>query len=212
MKSSPYTSNALNLSDGPELGDNELGVHIIHVPLEFILEQRRLSMAGGPVGTVSLSEVARYIGQAEPTDIVVFDRQPLHFVGRPGHAKELRCHPQVHKDFRDSVLLVERAQNQSVVWWSETPLTDVTIAPSGKGHSRPVLPGGQNRRTAESVRQCASGLHRAVPWTGPVCGSLNSAGRKGGWPHVQDRLHHLRRSDRSRHVLRRALVVGRVAH
>ena len=134
MKSSPYTSNALNLSDGPELGDNELGVHIIHVPLEFILEQRRLSMASGPVGTVSLSEVARYIGQAEPTDIVVFDRQPLHFVGRPGHAKELRCHPQVHKDFRDSVLLVERAQNQSVVWWSETPLTDVTIAPSGKGH------------------------------------------------------------------------------
>jgi hypothetical protein len=140
MKSSPYTSNALNLSDGPELGDNELGVHIIHVPLEFILEQRRLSMAAGPVGTVSLSEVARYIGQAEPTDIIVFDRQPLHFVGRPGHAKELRCHPQVHKDFRDSVLLVERAQNQSVVWWSETPLTNVTIAPSGKGHSDRFYP------------------------------------------------------------------------
>jgi hypothetical protein len=119
MQSSDSTY-ALDLAEGPALRETELGVHIIYVSGSY---------AEGH-GPAALAQIASHIGTREPTDIVVHDGQPWHCAGLPGHRKELRAHPKVHDDYRDTVLVVTGDKNESVVWWSETPFSEVTIAPS----------------------------------------------------------------------------------
>jgi hypothetical protein len=132
MPSSQSTSFALDLADGPTLDDAELGVHIIYAPE---------SCGGGQTGAAALSQVASQIGKPDPTDIVVYDRQPWHSAGLPGHKKQLWAHPKVHEDFRETVLVISRSKLHKVVWWSETPISDFTIAPSGQpGHAHEFYP------------------------------------------------------------------------
>ena len=133
METSQSTSYALDLADGPILDDTELGVHIINVP-EWCGQ--------GKTGPAEMSQVATYIGRPEPTDIVVYKRKPWHSAGLPGHKKQPLAHPKVHDDYRETVLVISRNKEHKVVWWSETPFSDVTIAPSGKkeGHSNRFYP------------------------------------------------------------------------
>jgi hypothetical protein len=128
MQGSQSTSVELDLADGPALDDAELGVHIIYVPE---------SCGGGLTGAAALSQVASYLGKPDPTDIVVYDGKPHHCAGQPGHKKLPREHPKVHDEFRETVLVISRTKLHKVVWWSETPFTEFTIAPSGRhpGHA-----------------------------------------------------------------------------
>ena len=115
MQSSQGTSYALDPSDGPPLADTELGVHLIYVPK---------SCAQG------LGQVMSCVGNPDPTDVVVYEGRPLHCTGLPGHKKGPLPHPKVHVDYPQTVLVVTGANDQSVVWWSETPFTEVTVGPS----------------------------------------------------------------------------------
>ena len=114
MQSSQSTAT-LDLADGPTLADNELGVHLIYVPK---------SCAHG------LGQVMSCVGQPEPTDVVVYDGKPFHCAALPGHRKGPQAHPRVHEDYPQTVLVVTGAKDQSAVWWSETPFSNVTIGPS----------------------------------------------------------------------------------
>jgi hypothetical protein len=118
MESSPSTSDALNLSDGPDLLDNELGVHIIYVPD---------SRGGGHTGAAAMSQIASQIGKPDPTDIVVFGGQPWHSAGLPGHKKEPKQHPKVHDDFPETILKISIKDRQKAVWWSEEEFTITSI-------------------------------------------------------------------------------------
>jgi len=131
MESSPITSDALNLSDGPDLLDNELGVHIIYVPD---------SRGGGQTGAAALSQIASQIGKPDPTDIVVYKGQPFHSAGLPGHKKEPKGHPQVHVDFPGTILVISIDPPQSAVWWSEAPFTITSIRRPAPGHQNRWYP------------------------------------------------------------------------
>lgn len=131
MESSPISSDALNLSDGPDLLGNELGVHIIYVPD---------SRGGGQTGAAALSQIANLIGKPDPTDIVVYKGQPLHSAGLPGHKKEPREHPKVHDDFPETILKISIRDGQKAVWWSEEKFTITSIKPSKHAHEHPCHP------------------------------------------------------------------------
>jgi hypothetical protein len=104
-------------------------VHIIHVPVEQIEGELHVTGLGrGPVTAATLLQVAKHIGQPEPTDIVVFAKQPWHFAGHPGQPKALRSHPQVHHDFPETVLVL--GKNDQAVWWSEKPFQVTKVVPS----------------------------------------------------------------------------------
>jgi hypothetical protein len=121
METSQSNPHALDLADGPPLGDTELGVHIIHVP-----------EARGYSGQAGLSEITSQIGKPDPTDIVVYEGKPWHCAGRAGHRKEPRAHPKVHEDYPETVLVI--AKGESVVWWSETDFRITKIEPSVHEH------------------------------------------------------------------------------
>ena len=172
MKSSPYTSNALNLSDGPELGDNELGVHIIQVPLDFILEERYGQMR--PLVDASI-EQGRWTGR----DGLTFGGRLVRGPGGANRHHRVRpaaialCRPSRPREGASVPSAGSQGLPRLGASRREGPeperrlverdtvdrCHDCTI---GQGAFPPVLPGGKNRSTAESVRQCASGLHRAV--------------------------------------------------
>ena len=128
-------------ASGPKRDDRRKHVHIIHVPVEVVLTDMRANTLGnGPVGPATLTHVAKHIGAPEPTDIVVFNKQPWHFAG-PGSLKELRGHPQVHRDYPETILVVK--PNEEAVWWSETRFQITTIRPSGDpAHAHPRFPEG----------------------------------------------------------------------
>jgi hypothetical protein len=104
-----------SLSTGPKLSNVEKGVHIL-----------RLSITGGESGAASpdsaVEDVARKIGPPKPTDIIVFDRQPLHFAGGALHA-----HPQVHVDHPETILELSISRRERAVWWSELNFTITDI-------------------------------------------------------------------------------------
>ena len=118
---------ALELSTGPELATNDLGVHIIYVP---DIGNRT------PATFEELELVASMIG-LEPkfTDIVVFEGQPWHYAF--GH---LRKHPEVHHEFPQTRLTLFRKVNHKAVWWSETRFDIVGI-----GRHEPVRAGAALR-------------------------------------------------------------------
>jgi hypothetical protein len=124
----------------PNLKDHEVGVQIIFVAVDQILNEMQLNTLGnGPIGTATLAQVAKHIGQPAPTDVVVFAKQPWHFAGRPGQSKELRRHPQVHQDFPETILVIR--PKQEAVWWSEKEFQITTIKPSGDpAHPHPGFP------------------------------------------------------------------------
>jgi hypothetical protein len=129
---------------GPTPKEGEKTVHIIHVPVEQIENELHAHGLGhGPVEPATLAQVARHIGQPAPTDIIVFAKQPWHFAGRSGHPKELKSHPQVHRDFPETVLVLEK--NEQAVWWSEKQFTVTHVAPSADpSHAHARFPEAAN--------------------------------------------------------------------
>src|SRR5215471_16412386 len=120
MRKSASASTAREVA-GPTLRATELAVHIRFVPK---------SKAKGLAAAAALLRRGPRQPEPEPTDICVYNGKPWHYAGLPGHTKELQAHPKVHKEYRNTVLVVIRKKRQSVVWWSETAFSDVTIAPS----------------------------------------------------------------------------------
>jgi len=114
-------------SGGPTLRATELAVHI---------RFEGKSKSKGSAGTAARARVAHSLASAvngpepEPTDVIVYDGKPWHYAGLPGQSKQLRPHPRVHKEYRNTVLVVVGEKKESVVWWSETAFSNVTIAPS----------------------------------------------------------------------------------
>ena len=127
---------------GPKLKAHEKGVHIIHVALPPVLAGLKLrALPRGKIGKATLLQVEKHIGHPKPTDVVVFAGEPWHFAGKTKGTKHLRSHPQVHMQFPETVLKLSRKKQQTVVWWSETPFTAITINPSGTpSHPNPAYP------------------------------------------------------------------------
>jgi hypothetical protein len=122
-------SGSRSKTAGPPPKQGEKAVHIIHVPVEQIESELHVTgLARGPVTPATLSQVAKHIGQPEPTDIIVFAKQPWHFAGPNGQPKALRSHPQVHHDFPETVLVL--GKNDQAVWWSEEPFQVTKVVPS----------------------------------------------------------------------------------
>lgn len=118
----PDTSN---LSVGPALGPGEKGVHIIYVPVDVIVREMNLDgLGGGPVGAVTLAQVAKHIGKPAMTDVIVFAGKPWHFAGGA-----LREHPKVHEDYPETVLKLFRKRKEKAVWWSEHAFEIFKIVP-----------------------------------------------------------------------------------
>lgn len=116
-------------STTPVPKEGEKTVHIIFVQEEVILnELHQTSLGNGPIPAATLSQVAKHIGQPAPTDIIVFAKRPWHFAGRAGHSKELRAHPQVHRDFPETVLVL--GKNEQAVYWSERNFQVTDVQPS----------------------------------------------------------------------------------
>jgi hypothetical protein len=138
----------ITLSVGPKLVNGEKGVHIIYVSAEMLAGE-----AGGGQGTtVALQQVAKLVGNPAVTDVVVFAGEPWHVVNH-----ELKAHPQVHKDYPETVLRIHRLRDETVVWWSEKPFTITAITPEPpKKRGKPEYP-------------------FAVPATRPEDGSDNKA-------------------------------------
>jgi hypothetical protein len=122
---------------GPAPKEGEKSVHIIFVPEQEVLnELHQTSLGNGPMPAATLAQVVKHIGHPAPTDIVVFAKRPWHFAGRPGQPKELHAHPQVHRDFPETVLVL--GKNEQAVWWSEKAFTVTGVVPSGdQSHSHP---------------------------------------------------------------------------
>src|SRR5437868_9325179 len=120
---------------------NEKHVRIIFVSVETVLHDMHASSLGsGPVTAATLAHVAKHIGRAEPTDVVVFNKQPWHFAGH-GNDKQLRAHPQVHHDFPETILVLK--PNEEAVWSSDRAFTITLVKPSGDpSHPHPGFPEG----------------------------------------------------------------------
>jgi len=132
MENPSKAVNAHNVEDGPDLSDEELGVHIIYVADEDcgLGPTQPAGLAGAPIGTATLSQVSALVQQAWPTDIVVFGGEPWHMASPPGHKKLVRQHPQVHRDFPETVLIISIKKQQRAVWWSEKDFTITSVRPS----------------------------------------------------------------------------------
>ena len=114
------TTTVANLSRGPVLV--ERAVHIIFVPdgvagvsetSDTLPTEEQLAEAGK----------FEHIGSPAPTDVVVFAKRPWHYVDG-----KLRKHPEVHHDFPNTVLEVDVARGEKVLWWSERGFTITNIA------------------------------------------------------------------------------------
>jgi hypothetical protein len=70
-----------------------------------------------------LHQVATRIGKTPAmTDVVVFGGRPFHFAGG-----KLRDHPQVHRDFPGTILVLYKSRRNTAVWWSEEQFTITRI-------------------------------------------------------------------------------------
>jgi hypothetical protein len=144
------TEPGSNLSNGPELKDDEMGVHIIYVPVSIILAEMHLTaLDQGTANTVTLAQVAKHVGAALPTDIVVFACEPWHFAGHPGHPRRLQAHPDAHHTFPETVLELSIKGREKAVWWSETPFSITGVTPSGPGHANFHYPEAGSPATRE---------------------------------------------------------------
>ena len=95
-------------TNGPKSVKN--GVHIIFVEAEP-------STCHNPDESTSdagLDEAAKLVTWAQPTDVVVFDRKPWHYVDN-----KLRAHPKVHDDYPETILELSISRGDRAVWFSE---------------------------------------------------------------------------------------------
>ncbi len=113
-------------SVGPKRQANDSPVHII----KLNEDPPQAHPHGAP--TQGLGEAERRVGKPHPTDIIVFDHQPWHYVN--GH---LKAHPQVHIDFPETILKVSYSKREQAVWWSEQPFTITAVHPSSH-HAPPA--------------------------------------------------------------------------
>src|SRR6185295_13176975 len=100
----------VDMSRGPVLEPGvEKGVHIIFHPAEVEADP-----GPGFVPTPEeLKGAAFAIGDAKPTDVIVYRGKPWHMVNH-----ELLKHPEVHTSHPETVLEL-RVEQQKAVWWSE---------------------------------------------------------------------------------------------
>jgi hypothetical protein len=128
-------SRADNNTEKPK----EKHVRIIYVSVATVLgEMHRPALGDGPVGTATLAQVAKHIGAAAPTDIVVFAKQPWHYAGR-GSDTQLRAHPQVHHDFPETILVIK--PDEEAVWTSDRSFQITGVRPSADpSHSSAAFP------------------------------------------------------------------------
>lgn len=113
-------------------------VRIIYVAVDLVVRDaaKRAAMGGEPADTATLADVAKHIGNAAPTDIVVFNRRPYHFAGPLNH-KELHPHPAVHLSHPETVLVLK--PGEEAVWTSDR-FFEVTKAVWSGGHGHPGFP------------------------------------------------------------------------
>jgi hypothetical protein len=108
----------VDLSRGPALEpDVEKGVHIIFHPAEVETDP-------GPHVLPSpqeLKQAAFAIGNAKPTDVIVFRGKPWHMIDH-----ELLKHPEVHVAHPETVLELHVGREKAV-WWSEHDFTITRI-------------------------------------------------------------------------------------
>jgi hypothetical protein len=97
------------LSTGPDLDNEERGVHIIFVPDDAVP-----CLSHADPTAAELQQVATHIGEPQPTDVIVFCGRPWHFAGGA-----LRKHPEVHKLFPMTILKLYRQTHDRAAWWSE---------------------------------------------------------------------------------------------
>ncbi len=100
-------------STGPKLRKADKGVHIIKLSLATVLAGMTVK---NPSKAQRLSEAAKHVGKPTKTDIVVFDHKPWHVVKR-----QLRPHPKVHKEHKETILHLSFKARNRAVWWSEDP-------------------------------------------------------------------------------------------
>ena len=95
-----------NLSSGPKLDKGiDKGVHIIRLVADTGGAAGGPPPGGGPHAAKNIV--------ASPTDILVFDHQPWHFVN-----DQVVSHDTAHHDYPETILRV-RAEKERAVWWSE---------------------------------------------------------------------------------------------
>ncbi len=100
---------AVTLSTGPDLAKEEKGVHII-----FVADDAVHAVSAADPTAAEMKQVATHIGKPKATDVIVFGGNPWHFAGG-----ELRKHPEVHRQFPETVLKLFRKTQDRAVWWSE---------------------------------------------------------------------------------------------
>jgi hypothetical protein len=113
-------ATAENLSRGPVMA--ERAVHIIFVPDGVA----GVDAASEALPTdEQLAEAASfiYIGNPALTDVIVFAGRPWHYADG-----KLRKHPEVHNDFPNTVLELNVARGERVLWWSEHEFNITQIA------------------------------------------------------------------------------------
>jgi hypothetical protein len=106
------------MSVGPKTSAKEKDVHIFRLP-------RPASSVGQSAAADPITFNAAPLGPVRPTDIVVMDCEPWHYVGG-----ELRAHARAHHDFPETILQLSRKQENRAVWWSEEPFEITEIGPS----------------------------------------------------------------------------------
>ena len=138
------------LSTGPSLVKVEQGVHIIFRPPEVERDP-------GPDVLPSpeeLDALAAAIGEdAAVTDVVVYKGKPWHMVhGRP------RKHPEVHRDFPQTVLKLVIERGEKAVWWSEDHFEITRLEAHGDTDSAAIPP----PFPVPPTREEQDGAHRPI--------------------------------------------------
>lgn len=111
---------AASLSRGPKLVHGEKGVHIIHL----VTDSSDSGAGGAPPAKPGAPPVTKNIGMPAPTDILVYDHKPWHYV-----AGAMRDHPKVHHEYPETILKV-KVEKEKAVWWSEKRFDITAVAPS----------------------------------------------------------------------------------
>ena len=144
------TTTVANLSKGPVLV--ERAVHIIFIPDGV----GGVDSASDALPTeAQLAEAAKYIfiGSPAETDVIVFAKRPWHYVDG-----KLRKHPEVHHEYPSTVLELDVARGEKVLWWSERDFTITQIT----GHDGAIAP---DPFAAMPVTRPEAGVDHATPTT-----------------------------------------------
>jgi hypothetical protein len=123
-------------TNGPKSVKN--GVHIIFVEAE----PSTCHNPDGSTSDASLDEAAKLVTWAQPTDVVVFDRKPWHYVNN-----KLRAHPKVHDDYPETILELSISHGDRAVWFSEVRFDITKIELRQPRRTRSALRSSRTRRS-----------------------------------------------------------------